>query len=173
MEAISGYLAPRDNYGNGNEFVLRTAEGKVRFSSVAAVPPMRVGDMITVVVSGGAICAITDLTTGAEFLYRPVPPYRSEKISFSTLFFLNFAIGMLPLIGFIVAKTNDNPFPSVLLPWAIAWAGIAYFLWRRTIANNYNIGLANRVQDAIRNSCSDISIWDIPERVEGEEQNWS
>jgi hypothetical protein len=53
MQAISGYLTARDSYGQANEFALRTVTGKVRFSCPAAIPPMREGDMITVVASPG------------------------------------------------------------------------------------------------------------------------
>jgi hypothetical protein len=102
MQAVSGYLMAKDSYGKGeNEFALRTVTGKVRFSPPGAIPPMREGDMITVVVAGNAICAITDLTTGAEFRYQPMPPYRSEKISARSLLLLNVAIGLLPIIGYL------------------------------------------------------------------------
>jgi len=172
METISGYLIARDSYGKGNEFVLRTVGGKVRFSSALALPPMREGDMITVVVSGSAICDITDLTTGAEFRYKPMPPYRSEKISWSTLLVLNAAIGFLPILGYLLAKGSVNPLPSVIVPWAIAWVGIGCFLWRRTIINNLNVGISNQVQDAVKRSLLDTSVWDIPEPIEGEKHNW-
>lgn len=171
MQVISGYLAAMDSYGKGNEIVLRTVTGKVRFSSSAAIPPMREGDMITVVVSGSAICGITDLTTGAEFRYKPMPPYRSEKISRSTLFVLNAAIGLLPIIGYLMAKGSTDPLPSIIVPWLLAWVGVGCFLWRRTIINNLNVRISNQVQEAVKRSLLDTSVWDIPE-LEGEEQNW-
>jgi hypothetical protein len=168
MQAISGYLAAKDSYGKGNEFVLRTVTGKVRFSCAESIPPMREGDMITVVLYGDAICAITDLTTGAEFRYRPMPPYRSEKISLSSLFVLNAAIGFLPILGYLMAK---SPSASIIVPWFLASVGIGCFLWRRTIVNNLNVRISDQIGEAVKRSLLDTSVWDIPEYVEGEEQN--
>jgi hypothetical protein len=170
MQAISGYLTAKDSYGQANEFALRTVTGKVRFSCTEAIPPMREGDMITVVVSGNAICAVTDLTTGSEFRYKPSPPYRSEKITWSTLFLLNAGIGLLPIIGYLMAKGGADPLASIVIPWAIAWGGIACFLWRRMLVNNLNVRIGNRIDEAVKRSLLDTSIWDIPEYVEGEEQ---
>jgi hypothetical protein len=171
MQAVSGYLMAKDSYGKGaNEFALRTVTGKVRFSPSGAIPPMREGDMITVVVAGNAICAISDLTTGAEFRYQPMPPYRSEKISVRSLLLLNAAIGLLPIIGYLMAKGFIDPIASIIVPWALAWLGIGTFLWRRLIVNNLNVRITNEVQDAVKRSLLDTSIWDIPEYVEGEEQ---
>lgn len=173
MQAISGYLVPKDSYGKNNEFVLRTVTGKVRFSALEALPPMREGDMITVVVSGNAICGIADLSTGAEFRYRPTPPYLPEKISWSALILLNAAIGLLPLLGYLMAKlAPENVAGDIIVPWLGGWIGIGCFLWRRTIVNNVNVAVSNRVQEAVKRSLLDTSLWDIPERVEGEEQNW-
>ena len=171
MQSVSGYLMAKNNYGKGgNEFALRTVTGKVRFTPSGAIPPMREGDMITVVVAGNAICAITDLTTGAEFRYQPIPPYQSEKISWRSLLLLNAAIGLLPIIGYLMAKGFIDPIASIIVPWALAWGGIAWFLWRRTIVNNRNVRITNQVQEAVKRSLLDTSIWDIPEYVDEEEE---
>jgi hypothetical protein len=56
------------------------------------------------------------------------------------------------------------------VPWALAWGGIAWFLWRRTIVNNRNVRITNQVQEAVKRSLLDTSIWDIPEYVDEEEE---
>ena len=101
MKTISGYVAKKDHYGDGKEFTLRTVSGKVRFSATANIPPMREGDMITVVTWGDTICAISNLSTGAEFRYnvlRPHGPYRSEKITWIAILGLNINCPRLHLI---------------------------------------------------------------------------
>jgi hypothetical protein len=79
-------------------------------------------------------------------------------------------IGLLPTIGYLMAKGFIDPIASIIVPWALAWGGIAWFLWRRTIVNNLNVRIANQVQDAVKSSLLDTSIWDIPEYVDDEEE---
>jgi hypothetical protein len=171
VKAISGYLAKKDHYGDGKEFALRTVSGKMRFSAPANIPPMREGDMITVVTWGDTICAISNLSTGAEFRYnvsRPHGPYRSEKITWITILGLNLGIGALPLIGFLLAKSTNDILASLLIPWAIAWAAVASFLWYRAIVTNHNVRISDEVQKAVQNSCGDLKAWALPEFDEEE-----
>jgi hypothetical protein len=171
VKTISGYVAKKDHYGDGKEFTLRTVSGKVHFSAPGNIPPMREGDMITVVTWGDTICAISNLSTGAEFRYnvlRPHGPYRSAKITWIAILGLNWGIGTLPLIGFLLAKSTNDILTSLLIPWAIAWAAVASFLWHRAIVTNHNVKISDQVQKAVQDSCGDLKAWELPEFDEEE-----
>src|SRR5690348_14277935 len=73
-----GKVRVRTDLHESHEFWLRDRDGHDhRFPMGAApFPAMLLDHAVTVVVSGGSLCAVANHSTGEQTWYRPVPPYR-------------------------------------------------------------------------------------------------
>ena len=70
LKQINGLFVEPTQHGKGaNSFSLRTKQGREEFLCHAKLPPMRQGDMISVILSDDRIVTICNFSTGAQMRY--------------------------------------------------------------------------------------------------------
>jgi hypothetical protein len=177
LKQINGLFVEPTQHGKGaNSFSLRTKQGTEEFLCQAKLPPMRQGDMISVILSDDRIVTICNFSTGAQMRYSG-PPFKSETITLSTILGLGLGLFLLSFGAFTAgaqASLRANGF-IVLQTLGIFWlAGVLLvigFEGQRILVRNHNVGLVSRIEKMLEQACLDPNTW--PEDAENENQNWT
>ena len=112
LKQINGLFVEPTQHGKGaNSFSLRTKQGTEEFLCQAKLPPMRQGDMISVILSDDRIVTICNFSTGAQMRYSG-PPFKSETITLSTILGLGLGLFLLSF-GAFTAGAQASPAPTV------------------------------------------------------------
>jgi hypothetical protein len=176
LKQINGLFVEPTQHGKGaNSFSLRTKQGPVEFFCHTKLPPMRQGDMISVILSDDRIVTICNFSTGAQMRYSGYP-FKSEAIALSTVLGLALGLFLLSFGAFTAgaqASLRANGF-IMLQTLGIFWlAGVLLvigFEGQRILARNHNVALISRIEKMLQQACLDPNAW--PEDAENENENW-
>lgn len=174
LKQINGLFVEPTQHGKGaNSFSLRTKQGPAEFFCHTKLPPMREGDMISVILSDDRIVTICNFSTGAQMRYSGYP-FKSETITLSTILGLALGLSLLSFGAFTAgaqASLRANGF-IMLQTLGIFWLGgvllVLGFEGQRILVRNHNAALISRIEKMLQQACLDPNAW--PEDAENE--NW-
>jgi hypothetical protein len=176
LKQINGLFVEPTQHGKGaNSFSLRTKQGPAEFFCHTKLPPMRQGDMISVILSDDRIVTICNFSTGAQMRYSGYP-FKSEAITLSTILGLALGLFLLSFGAFTAgaqASLRANGF-IMLETLGIFWLGgvllVLGFEGQRILVRNHNVALISRIEKMLQQACLDPNAW--PEDAENENENW-
>ena len=176
LKQINGLFVEPTQHGRGtNSFSLRTKQGPAEFFCHAKLPPMRSGDMISVVLSDDRIVTICNFSTGAQVRYSGYP-FKSEAITLSTVLGLALGLFLLSFGAFTVGaqvSLQANGFillQTVGIFWLAGVLLVIGFEGQRILVRNHNVALVARIEKMLQQACFDPNTW--PQDAENENESW-
>jgi len=176
LKQINGLFVEPTQHGKGaNSFSLRTKQGPAEFFCHDKLPPMRQGDMISVILSDDRIVSICNFSTGAQMRYSGYP-FKSEAITLSTVLGLALGLFLLSFGAFTAGAQVSLRANSliVLQTLGIFWfAGVLLVIsleGQRILVRNHNVALIARIEKMLQRACFDPNTW--PRDAENENESW-
>src|ERR1700730_2265014 len=161
LKQINGLFEERKQHGTGtNDFTLRTKTGAVQMFCHSKAPPMRPGDMISVILSEDRIVTICNFSTGAQMRYNGYP-FKSEAVTLSSILGLALGLFILSFAAFAAGlQVSVHADGSIVLQTVgIFWLGgvllVIGFEGQRIFVRNHNVALIARIEKMLQQACLD------------------